>query len=117
MEVYIKMVKSHEIDKEQSTSNTERANTADPSISRRKKASEPPKLMHGNVIKRVRANNMAGEVNFSMLKANPDMYEATMKKFRKFTMKPAEKYKPNLSRSEERVWKVLNLENVLREDA
>ena len=29
-----------------------------------------------------------------MLGANPDMYEATLKKFRKFTMKPPEKYKP-----------------------
>jgi hypothetical protein len=32
--------------------------------------------------------------NFSMLRANPDMYEATLKKFRKYNLKVPEKYKP-----------------------
>lgn len=73
--------------------------------------------MHGNVIKRVRTNNSSDDVKFSMLQANPDMYAATMKKFRKFTMKPVEKYKPDVNWNLKRVWKVLNLENVLREDA
>lgn len=73
--------------------------------------------MHGNVIKKVRANNSSDEVKFSMLKANPDMYEATLKKFRKYTMKPSDKYKPDVNWNMKRVWKVLNLENVLREDA
>ncbi len=52
-----------------------------------------------------------------MLGANPDMYEATLKKFRKYTMKPAEKYKPDVNWNLKRVWKVLNLESILREDA
>lgn len=51
-----------------------------------------------------------------MLKANPDMYQATLKKFRKLTMKPEAKVKPEVNWKLKRVWKVLNLENVLRED-
>ncbi len=51
-----------------------------------------------------------------MLGANPDMYQATLKKFRKFTMKPAQKYKPDVNWDLKRVWKVLNLQSILRED-
>lgn len=51
-----------------------------------------------------------------MLKINPDMYTSTMKKFRKHTMKQPEKYKPHLNWSLKRVWKVLNLEDILREE-
>jgi hypothetical protein len=48
-------------------------------------------------------------VDFSMLGVNPDMYEATLKKFRKYSIKPAEKYKPEVNWNLRRVWKVLNL--------
>lgn len=51
-----------------------------------------------------------------MLSANPDMYRATLKKFRKYTMKQPEKAKPQVDWNLKRVWKVLNLQNVLRED-
>lgn len=51
-----------------------------------------------------------------MLGANPDMYEATLKKFRKYTMKPVQKYKPDVNWNLKRVWKVLNLESILREE-
>ncbi len=44
-----------------------------------------------------------------MLGANPDMYQATLKKFRKYTMKQPEKYKPDVNWNLKRVWKVLNL--------
>lgn len=52
-----------------------------------------------------------------MLKTNPDMYAATLKKFRKYTMKQPEKLKPEVNWKLKRIWKVLNLESVLREDA
>jgi hypothetical protein len=58
---------------------------------------------------------MTENVHFSMLKVNPDMYEKTMDKFRKYSIKPREKYKPEINWELKRVWKVLNLENVLRE--
>lgn len=44
-----------------------------------------------------------------MLGANPDMYESTLNKFRKYTMKPIEKQKPEVNWNLKRVWKVLNL--------
>ncbi len=68
--------------------------------------------MHGNIIRKIPLNNEP--VNFSMLGANPDMYKATLKKFRKYTMKPVEKYKPEVNWDLKRVWKVLNLESILR---
>ena len=49
-----------------------------------------------------------------MLLANPDMYQKTLKKFRKYNIKTPEKYKPELNWDLKRVWKVLNLESVLR---
>ena len=76
--------------------------------------------MHGAIIKQFNQNQnkcMTEDVNFSMLKANPDMYEGTVKKFRKWNIKPTVKYKPSLNWDLKRVWKVLNLENVLREDS
>ena len=73
--------------------------------------------MHGNVIRRIPAFKTEDEGNFSMLNTNPDMYQATLKKFRKLTMKPPTKVKPEVNWKLKRVWKVLNLENVLREDA
>lgn len=55
---------------------------------------EPAKIMHGNVIKKIPIMRNTQPVNFSMLAANPDMYEATLKKFRKYSIKPTPKYKP-----------------------
>lgn len=55
---------------------------------------EPAKIMHGNVIKKIPIMRNTEPVNFSMLAANPDMYEATLKKFRKYSIKPTPKYKP-----------------------
>jgi hypothetical protein len=49
-----------------------------------------------------------------MLGANPDMYERTVKKFRKWNVKPVDKYQANVNWDLKRVWKVLNLENILR---
>ena len=72
------------------------------------------KVMHGNVVRNIPNFKNIKDENFSMLKANPDMYQATLKKFRKFTMKPQEKAKPDVNWKLKRVWKVLNLENVLR---
>ncbi len=43
--------------------------------------------MHGNVIRKISVSGDKEPVNFSMLGANPDMYEATLKKFRKYTVK------------------------------
>jgi hypothetical protein len=46
--------------------------------------------MHGNKIKNIKPISRAKEEesnNFSMLKANPDMYQATLKKFRKYNLK------------------------------
>ncbi len=51
-----------------------------------------------------------------MLRVNPDMYEKTVDKFRKYNIKPREKYKPEINWELKRVWKVLNLENVLRDE-
>ena len=72
--------------------------------------------MHGNVIRKIPNFKSEQDSNFSMLTANPDMYQATLKKFRKLTMKPEAKAKPEVNWKLKRVWKVLNLENVLRED-
>lgn len=49
-----------------------------------------------------------------MLEVNRDMFESTQKKFRKYTMKPQEKVKPQVNWNLKRVWKVLNLQSVLR---
>jgi len=57
---------------------------------------------------------MTEDVQFSMLKVNPDMYDKTVDKFRKYNIKPKEKYVPEVNWELKRVWKVLNLENVLR---
>lgn len=52
-------------------------------------------MMHGKIIRNVPdVKGLEGDINFSMLHANPDMYNATLKKFRKFTMKQPEKKKP-----------------------
>jgi hypothetical protein len=46
-------------------------------------------MMHGNLIRKIPVINNDEPVNFSMLGANPDMYQATLKKFRKYSMRPA----------------------------
>ena len=51
-----------------------------------------------------------------MLGVNTDMYQSTLKKFRKYTIKPTPKSKSEVNWNLKRVWKVLNLENILRED-
>ena len=85
-------------------------------VVRKKRTMEAPRVMHGNVIKKVRGNDSAEAGKFSMLAANPDMWMAIKKKYRKFEMKPSEKLKADVNWNLKRVWKVLNLENVLRED-
>ena len=51
-----------------------------------------------------------------MLQANPDHYESTLRKFRRWTMKPQVKPKPEVNWNLKRVWKVLNLDSVLGDD-
>jgi hypothetical protein len=48
-----------------------------------------------------------------MLNVNPDMYETTRKKYRKYNTKTLES-EPSRTWSEKKVWKVLKLEQVLR---
>jgi hypothetical protein len=48
-----------------------------------------------------------------MLNVNPDMYDATRKKYRKYNTKTLES-EPSRTWSEKKVWKVLKLEEVLR---
>jgi hypothetical protein len=53
--------------------------------------------MHGNIIRQYSKeenSKITEDIQFSMLKVNPDMYEKTMDKFRKYNIKPREKYKP-----------------------
>ena len=69
--------------------------------------------MHGNLVKAYSSFTTDEEVHFSMLEANPDMYQATLKKFRKWTMKPQIRVKPEVNWNLKRVWKVLNLDNIL----
>jgi hypothetical protein len=45
---------------------------------------------------------------------NPDMYEAVKKKFRKYSVKPLV-YDKRKIWDFKKVWKILNLEDVLRE--
>lgn len=45
------------------------------------------------------------------------MYEETEKKFRRFVKKPKIPYKPNVNWDMKRVWKVLNLDDVLEEES
>lgn len=65
--------------------------------------------MHGNIIRTFPKDIDNEKIDFSMLKANPDMYASTVKKFRKYTMKQPQKYKPDVNWDLKRVWKVLNL--------
>lgn len=54
------------------------------------------KVMHGNIIKTFTKDKNAKineDVQFSMLAANPDMYESTLKKFRKFKEKVPDRKK------------------------
>lgn len=55
-----------------------------------KRKGSQQKVMHGAIVRYVppELSNDA-PLNFSMLKANPDMYESTLKKFRKYNIKPA----------------------------
>jgi hypothetical protein len=68
--------------------------------------------MHGHVIKQ--SPPKVDPVHFSMLEVNPDMYEAAKKKFRKFHVKPLE-YAPRRPWDFKKVWRILNLEDVLQE--
>jgi len=71
--------------------------------------------MHGNIIwKPPKGRSAEKDSNFSMLTANPDMYASTLKKFRKYNIKPKVKYEPNTSWDFKRVWRALKLEDVLR---
>lgn len=48
-----------------------------------------------------------------MLGVNPDMYDAVKKKYRKYSVKPIV-YEPRSSWNFKKVWRILNLEDVLR---
>lgn len=50
-----------------------------------------------------------------MLEVNPDMYEAAKKKFRKYNVKPL-KYEPKSTWDFKKVWRILNLENILQDE-
>lgn len=69
-------------------------------------------MMHGHIIK---DSPPKGEtIHFSMLEVNPDMYEAVKKKFRRYNVKPL-KYEPKGTWDFKKVWKILNLEDVLQD--
>jgi hypothetical protein len=44
-----------------------------------------------------------------MLNVHPDIYKATLQKYRKYSMPSPKKYKPEVNWDLKRVWKVLNL--------
>jgi hypothetical protein len=54
---------------------------------------------------------------FSMLESNKEMYNETVKKFRRFMKQPKIQYKPNVNWTMKRVWKVLNLDDVLEDES
>jgi hypothetical protein len=82
-------------------------------FSKRRSSQASVRLMHGHVVKQ---SPPKGEpVQFSMLEVNPDMYEAAKKKFRKFHAKPLE-YAARTPRDFKKVWRILNLEDVLQEE-
>ena len=81
-------------------------------ISQRRGAPATVKVMHGNVIRNCPKDNE--DIQISMLGINPDHYEAVKKKYRHYDVKPME-YEPSGGRNFKRLWRVFNLEDVLRE--
>lgn len=51
-----------------------------------------------------------------MLQSNKEMYKETLKKFRRFHKKEQPRQKSEVNWDMKRVWKVLNLDDVLPED-
>lgn len=62
--------------------------------------------MHGNLVREYQDDNEA--INFSMLKVNPDMYEAVKKNYRIYDVKPLEYDKPTV-KDFKKIWNILNL--------
>jgi hypothetical protein len=65
--------------------------------------------MHGNIIKNIPPPKDNEPIHFSMLAVHPGIYQSTLKKYRRYSVKPPEKYKPEVNWDLQRVWKVLNL--------
>jgi hypothetical protein len=68
--------------------------------------------MHGNLIREFHDDKE--EINFSMLKVNPDMYDAVKKNYRIYDVKPLQYEKPT-AKDFKKIWNILKLEDVLRE--
>jgi hypothetical protein len=118
MQIYDQFNKSTEKPGKESTTEPVKPNNKTVGkLGARRRTSAPVHITHGYVIKKIPTGKYCEPADFSMLGVNPDMYEATLKKFRKYSIKPPEKYKPEVNWNLRRVWKVLNLETILREDS
>jgi hypothetical protein len=86
---------------------------------RRSFEDEKIKWMHGHIVKKEIKDKPSKSAKrhepFSMLHVNPDMYEATRKKYRKYSLKTVSS-SPERHYNCKNTWKALNLEDVIRDE-
>lgn len=80
-------------------------------FSHRRQSQGAVRIMHGNIIRDCSVDEE--DIQFSMLGINPDHLNSVKKKYRRYNAKPL-LYDAYTPRDFKKLWKVFNLEDVLK---